>query len=148
GLSVFLLTYLLISARRLRVLPIDRPAAVLLGAVACVVFGVLSPGQAISSVDGNTLLLLFGVMDMGTFLTLDGFFDALEGWLVRTMKTQYRLLAAITWGSGVLSALITNDTVCVLGAPLVVRLIKRNGLAPLPFLLALCTSANTGSVAT
>ncbi len=148
GLCVFLVTYLLISSRKLNALPLDRPAAALLGAVACVVLGVLSPLQAINAVDGNTLLLLFGVMGMGTFLTIDGFFDTLEGWLVRTTKTPTRLLGAVVWGSGILSALITNDTVCVLGAPLVVRLIKRHHLAPLPFLMALCTSANTGSVAT
>lgn len=148
GLSIFLVTYLLISSRKLNALPLDRPAAALLGAAACVVCGVLTPQEAIDAVDGNTLLLLFGVMGMGTFLTIDGFFDTLEGWLVRTAKTPARLLGAIVWGSGLLAALVTNDTVCVLGAPLVVRLIKRHQLSPLPFLLALCTSANTGSVAT
>lgn len=148
GVAIFVFTYLLISARRLNALPLDRPAAALLGAVAYVVFGVLSPDEAVAAVDGNTLLLLFGVMGMGTFLTLDGFFDTLEGWLVNMARTPTRLLGAVVWGSGLLSALITNDTVCVLGAPLVVRLIKRHRLTPLPFLLALCTSANTGSVAT
>src|SRR6185369_5015451 len=46
------------------------------------------------------------------------------------------------------SALITNDAVCVLGAPLVVAWIRRHRLPALPFLLALATAANTGSVAT
>jgi Na+/H+ antiporter NhaD/arsenite permease-like protein len=54
----------------------------------------------------------------------------------------------VVWSSGILSALVTNDAVCVLGAPLVVRLIRRYRLPPLPFVLALATSANTGSVAT
>ncbi|MEY2929493.1 MAG: hypothetical protein RL033_242, partial [Pseudomonadota bacterium] len=57
-------------------------------------------------------------------------------------------LGLLVWGAGVLSALITNDAVCVLGAPLVVRLIQRHRLPPLPFLLALATGANTGSVMT
>jgi Na+/H+ antiporter NhaD/arsenite permease-like protein len=43
---------------------------------------------------------------------------------------------------------ITNDAVCVLGAPIVVAWVRRLGLPPLPFLLALATAANTGSVAT
>jgi Na+/H+ antiporter NhaD/arsenite permease-like protein len=38
--------------------------------------------------------------------------------------------------------------VCVLATPFVVQLIRRHDLPPLPFLLALATSANTGSVAT
>jgi Na+/H+ antiporter NhaD/arsenite permease-like protein len=58
------------------------------------------------------------------------------------------LLAAIVWGAGALSALVTNDAVCVLGTPFVLRLAKRMGIRPLPLLLALATSANTGSVAT
>jgi Na+/H+ antiporter NhaD/arsenite permease-like protein len=52
------------------------------------------------------------------------------------------------WGAGVLSAFITNDAVCVLAAPLVVRWIQRWNLPRLPFLLALATASNTGSVAT
>jgi len=148
GLLIFLATYLLISARRLSWLPLDRPAGALAGAVACVVFGVLTPQEASRAIDGSTLLLLLGVMGMGAFLSIDGFFDWLEFHAVALCKTPARLLGALVWTSGVLSALVTNDAVCVLGAPLVVRLIRRSGLPPLPFLIGLATSANTGSVAT
>lgn len=148
GVAIFLVTYVLISARRLQWLGLDRPAGALLGAVACVAAGVLTPGQAIGAVDGATLLLLLGVMGMGAFLAVDGFFEQLELRLVAWARTPQRLLAAVVWGAGGLAALITNDAVCVLGAPLVVRLIQRHRLPPLPFLLALATAANTGSVAT
>ncbi len=63
-------------------------------------------------------------------------------------RTPERLLGLIVWGAGGLAALITNDAVCVLGTPLVVSLIERHRLPPAPFLLALATAANTGSVAT
>lgn len=148
GLVVFLVSYFLISARRLKWLGFDRPAGALLGAVACVAFGVLGPSEALAAVDGATLLLLFGVMGMGAFLGLDGFFDVLEHRLASTARTPARLLGWVVWGSGILSAFITNDAVCVLGAPLVVRTIQRHQLPALPFLLALATGANTGSVAT
>jgi len=65
-----------------------------------------------------------------------------------TARTRGRLLAAVVWGAGGLSALITNDAVCVLAAPLVVQWIRRFALPRVPFLLALATAANTGSVAT
>jgi Na+/H+ antiporter NhaD/arsenite permease-like protein len=148
GLGVFVVTYVLISARRFEWLRFDRPAAALLGAVASVVLGVLGPREALAAVDGATLLLLFGMMGMGAFLSLDGFFDEIELRLTRVARTPARLLGLIVWGAGALSALITNDAVCVLGAALVVRTIRRHGLPALPFLLALCTGANTGSVAT
>jgi Na+/H+ antiporter NhaD/arsenite permease-like protein len=148
GIVIFGLTYVLISARRLQLLGLDRPAAAVLGAVACVGVGLLSPEEALGAIDGATLLLLFGVMGMGAFLAVDGFFDQIEGRLLLVARTPSRLLGLTVWGAGILSALITNDAVCVLGAPLVVRMIKNRGLPPLPFLLALATGANTGSVAT
>lgn len=148
GVGVFVVTYALISARRLRWLGFDRPAGALLGAVACVALGVLSPARALGAIDGPTLLLLFGVMGMGAFLSIDGLFDAFEHRLASRCRTPARLLGAIVWGSGLLAAFVTNDAVCVLGAPLVVRLIERHKLPPLPFLLALATAANTGSAAT
>jgi Na+/H+ antiporter NhaD/arsenite permease-like protein len=148
GVLIFAVTYVLISARRLDALGFDRPAGALLGAVACVAFGVLAPEQALAAVDASTLLLLLGVMGMGAFLAVDGLFEQLEDRLIAFAKTPTRLLALLIWGSGLLAAVITNDAVCVLGAPLVVRLIERHRLPPLPYLLALATAANTGSVAT
>jgi Na+/H+ antiporter NhaD/arsenite permease-like protein len=145
---VFAVTYALISARRLNWLGLDRPAGALLGAVACVALGVLTPADALAAIDGATLLLLFGVMGMGAFLAVDGFFEHIERHLVSVARTPARLLGLIVWSAGILSALITNDAVCVLGAPLVVRLVRQHRLPPLPFLLALATAANTGSVAT
>jgi len=148
GVVVFAITYAVISARRLRWLPLDRPAGALLGAVACVATGVLSPEVALAAIDGATLLLLFGVMGIGAFLARDGFFVAAERWLLQRARTPARLLGLVVWGAGGLAALVTNDAVCVLAAPLVVRLVQRHRLPPLPFLLALSTAANTGSVAT
>jgi Na+/H+ antiporter NhaD/arsenite permease-like protein len=148
GVVVFAITYAVISARRLQWLPLDRPAGALLGAVACVAVGVLSPEAALAAIDGATLLLLFGVMGIGAFLARDGFFTAAERWLSLRARTPARLLGMLIWGAGGLAALVTNDAVCVLAAPLVVRLVRRHRLPPLPFLLALSTAANTGSVAT
>jgi Na+/H+ antiporter NhaD/arsenite permease-like protein len=145
---IFAVTYLLISARRIGWLGIDRPAGALLGAVAVVATGVLSPARALAAVDGRTLLLLFGMMGMGAFLGAEGFFDRLALALGARARTPARLLGALVWGSGLLAALITNDAVCVLAAPLVVSLVERYRLRPLPFLLALASAANTGSVAT
>jgi len=148
GVVIFVITYALISARRLSWLPLDRPAGALLGALCYVLLGLLSPAEAGAAVNGPTLLLLFGVMGMGAFLALDGFFGEIERAVVHAARTPARLLGLIVWGAGLLSAFITNDAVCVLGAPLVIRLIRRHDLPPLPFLLALASAANTGSVAT
>lgn len=148
GVTIFAVTYALIAGRRLRWLPLDRPAGALFGAVAMVAAGVLGPREALEAVNAETLLLLFGLMGVGAFLALDGLLDRSADWLAARCRTPGRLLGALVWSAGLLSALITNDAVCVLGAPLVVAWVRRLGVPPLPFLLALCTAANTGSVAT
>jgi len=148
GIVVFAVTYVLVAARRLRFIAIDRPAGALIGAVLAVALGALTPGEAGAAVDKSTLTLLFAVMGMGAFFAVDGFLERATKRLAAVARTRRRLLGAIVWGAGILSAVITNDAVCVLAAPLVVGLIERWQLPRLPFLLALATGANTGSVAT
>ncbi|NUP09695.1 MAG: arsenic transporter [Polyangiaceae bacterium] len=148
GAIVFAITYVLISVRRLGYFPLGRPGAALLGAVACVALGVIPAREALGAVDGDTILLLFGMMGIGAFLELDGFASRVESWVALRVRTRRRLLTIIVWGSGAAAALVTNDAVCVLGAPIVVALIRAHGLPPAPYLIALATAANTGSVAT
>ncbi len=145
---VFGITYVLVAGRRLQRLPIDRPSGALIGAVLAVALGALTPAEAGAAVDKSTLTLLFAVMGMGAFLSIEGFLERATPRLVTIARTRSRLLGAVVWGSGILSAFVTNDAVCVLAAPLVVELIERWKLPRLPFLLALATGANTGSVAT
>src|SRR4030095_16090327 len=50
--------------------------------------------------------------------------------------------------SAALSAFLVNDTVCLMLTPLVVAWVRSAGLPPVPFLMALATSANIGSALT
>jgi Na+/H+ antiporter NhaD/arsenite permease-like protein len=58
------------------------------------------------------------------------------------------LLAAVIAASGVLSARFVNDVICLVLAPIVVAVTRRLGLPPVPYLIAVATPANVGSVAT
>lgn len=145
---IFVVTYLLISGRRLKILPLNRPAAALLGTVLMVATGVMTPEQAYRAVDYNTLVLLLGMSLLSAYLDLAGFFGWTADWVLRVSGTPVRLLFYLMVTSGVLSALLVNDTVCLMLTPLVVRVVVRGGLPLPPYLLALAMSANLGSVAT
>ena len=148
AVTIFALTYVLISGRQMKVLPLNRPAATLLGTVLMVTLGVLTPQQVYRAVDYDTLVLLLGMMLIGAYLHLAGFFGwAAEG-VLRLAKTPQRLLLFVMLTSAVLSALLVNDPVCLLLTPLVVVVIVRGRLPLFPYLMALATSANIGSVAT
>ena len=148
AIAIFSFTYLLIGGRRLKILPLNRPAAALLGTVLMVACGVLTPEQAYRSVDYDTLVLLLGMMLISAYLYLAGFFDWAAEWILRRAKSPEALLLYVILSSGVLSALLVNDTVCLMLTPLVVAVMVRGKLPLLPYLLALAMSANLGSVAT
>ncbi len=148
AIAIFALTYVLISGRRIKVLPLNRPAAALLGTVLMVACGVMTPEQVYRAVDYDTLVLLLGMSLISAYLDLAGFFAWLAIWILRTARTPRRLLAVVIAASGVLSALLVNDTICLMLTPLLVRVVTRGGLPLPPYLLALAMSANIGSVAT
>ena len=148
AIIIFAFTYLLISGRRLKILPLNRPAAALLGTVLMVATGVMTPEQAYHAVDYDTLVLLLGMMLISAYLYLAGFFEWAADWVLRAGRTPQRLLLYLILTSGILSALLVNDTVCLMLTPLVVAVMVRGRLPLMPYLLALAMSANLGSVAT
>lgn len=64
------------------------------------------------------------------------------------MRSPAALLYAVTFGAGLLSAVLVNDAVCVLATPLVVRLARRTGAAVRPLLFAVAMGSNAGSALT
>src|SRR5579859_4580737 len=148
AIAIFCVTYLLISGRRLNFLPLNRPAAALLGTVLMVALGVMTPAQAYRAVDYDTLVLLLGMMIISAYLYLAGFFDWAADWILYRARTPQGLLLSLILTSGVLSALLVNDSVCLMLTPLVVTVVARGQLPLVPYLLGLAMSSNLGSVAT
>lgn len=145
---VFALTYVLIASRRLSVLPIGRPAGAMVGALLMVVIGALSPSESYKAIDHDTILLLFSMMCLSTFLEQAGFFEWISTKILMMAKTPVRLLAAVSLLSGGLSAFLVNDTVCVFLTMVIITMCRKAKLPYAPYLLALATSANIGSSAT
>lgn len=148
AIAIFAATYALISTRRLKIFRLNRPASALLGAVAMVVCGVVRIEDAYRAVDWNTIVLLLGMMLLSSYLQLAGFFELAADWILLRARTPQRLLLMLVFASGILSALLVNDTICLMMTPLVVTVIVRGRLPLLPYLMALATSANIGSVMT
>jgi Na+/H+ antiporter NhaD/arsenite permease-like protein len=148
AVAIFCVTYLFISGRQFKILPLNRPAAALLGAVLMVACGVMTPDQAYHAVDYDTLVLLMGMMFITAYLSIAGFFEWAADWILFRAKDAASLLLSLVCVSGILSALLVNDTICLMLTPLVVAVIARGKLPLPPYLLALAMSANLGSAAT
>jgi len=148
ALVIFIITYVFIGLRQLPRVHIDRPAGALVGAVLMVVFGVLTLDQAFSAVDLHTLLLLLGMMIVTVYLRAAGFFELMADKILSRSRTPVQLLIFISLSAGVLSALFVNDTICLLYTPIVLAITLQLNSNPMPYLLALATASNIGSVMT
>ncbi len=133
---------------RLPGVPVSRAVMAAAGATALLVVGVIDLDDAWRMINGEVLLLLFGLMVVNAALASAGAFRRLTGLVTRGTLGPKRLLALLVLSSGVLSALFLNDTVVLMLTPMVVRAAQRLGLKPLPYLLGLALAANAGSAAT
>ena len=142
------LTYVGIAFTRLPVLNIDRPGAVLAGAVLLVLVGVLSFQEAVQAIDFNTLALLLGMMLLAGVLQRVGFFTLLASRSIALATTPYRLLTIVVLATAVSSAFLINDVVVLLFTPVIIQACRMLNTNPVPYLLAEAMASNIGSTAT
>ena len=147
-LAIVTVTFIGIAIGRYPIIKSNRTTIALLGVALLLAAGQIRFTDLPGYLDFDTLILLFSMMIINANLKLAGFFDLAAQTLMRLTRTPRTLLALEIVLAGVLSALFLNDTICLMFAPLILGLmdaLKRN---PLPYLVALATAANVGSVAT
>jgi Na+/H+ antiporter NhaD/arsenite permease-like protein len=148
AITVFCLAYLGIALGKIPGLVIDRVGVAILGAIAMVVLGVVTPEHAVRSIDLPTILLLYSLMIISAQLRVGGFYT----WIALNIVPFYthpRLFLLITMCvSALLSAILANDIVCFAFTPVLALSLIEAKLNPLPFLIGLAVSSNIGSAAT
>jgi Na+/H+ antiporter NhaD/arsenite permease-like protein len=148
AILIFAATYVVMAIGKLPGYRLDRAGAALLGACLMVATGVLSLNEAFAAVDMETIALLLGMMIVAANLRLSGFFRTVETFVMVRAGHPLILLAAIVLVGGFFSALLVNDTICLVMTPIVLDLVRRLGRNPVPYLLSIAMASNAGSVAT
>jgi len=144
---IFVASYVVFALGKFPGLKIDRTGAAIIGAVGMVAFRIIRPADAIQHVNFQTVVLLFSMMLIVGNLHLVGFFEWNAEVVLRRLKP-HQLLPAVIFTCGFLSAFFVNDIVCLVMVPFVLSITRKMNLQPLPYLLAVATASNIGSVAT
>jgi Na+/H+ antiporter NhaD/arsenite permease-like protein len=145
---IFVGSYLALALGRIPGLSIDRAGIALVGAGLMVASGALPLEDAYKAVDLATITLLLGMMIVVASLRLSGFFAVANAWVGAHARRPLILLGVIVATSGVFSAFLVNDAICLVLAPLVLELTLALGRRPVPYLLAVAMASNIGSTAT
>jgi arsenical pump membrane protein len=145
GITVLLGSLVLIIVR-----PGGLPewATALGGGVSMLLFGVLSPADAVGVLAANLNVFGFflGLMAISALADEAGFFDALARISARLSGGNPALLMLNVMLTGVLiTTFLTNDATALILTPVVYALVVRLRLEPLPFMFACTFIADTAS---
>jgi Na+/H+ antiporter NhaD/arsenite permease-like protein len=118
----------------------------LFGAIAVLITGQISPLNALLSINLDVILFLFGMFIVGVALVESGYLSHLAYRLFKRAKSSDQLLLTVLFGVGLASAFLMNDTLAIIGTPVVLLLAKQCKLPPKLMLLTLAFSVIIGSV--
>jgi len=118
----------------------------LFGAIAVLATGQISPVNALLSINLDVILFLFGMFIVGEALIESGYLPHLAYRLFRRAKSPDQLLLTVLFVMGLGSAFLMNDTLAIIGTPVVLLLAKQCKLPPKLMLLTLAFAITIGSV--
>ena len=110
-----------------------------------VLLGAVPLSEAYQTIDWNTLIFLLGIMILVAHFQISGFFDWIAVHVASIARTRWQLLVLVIFTAGALAAFFVNDTICLIFTPIVLVVTERLEVPPIPYLIAVATSANIGS---
>jgi Na+/H+ antiporter NhaD/arsenite permease-like protein len=143
---VLSLVFFLIAIRKIGNIRIKIWQAMTMGAVVVLVTGQITPWDALISINIDVLIFLFGMFVVGESMQRSGYLNILSRQLFHRTESVDHLVLLILFPVGLFSALLMNDTLAIIGTPIVLGLSKKHGLSPKLLLLTLAFAVTTGSV--
>lgn len=146
SLAIFVFIYILIIGRIRFKIPIWT--SMLIGAALMIGFQIISPESAFKAVQLDVIMFLFSMFSIVSALEKAGVLRMVAVKMLAKAKSVNTLLMIFVVGMGVLSAFLVNDTIALIGIPLVVYISKQLNTRPAVFLIALAFSVTVGSAMT
>jgi len=146
SLWVLLAVFVLIAVRQIGNVRFQIWQIMLGGAFLVVLTGQISLLEAWKALDWDILLFLFGMFAVGQALERSGYLSHLTYQFFKKAKTLDMLVLFILFGMGFASAFLMNDTLAIIGTPVMLLLAKRHRMHPQILLLSLAFAITIGSV--
>ena len=143
---ILLAVFILIAVRQIGNIKLQIWQIMLLGALAVLLTRQISPEGALKSINVDVMLFLFGVFVIGQALEDSGYLSHLSYRLFRRARSLNSLILYVLFGMGMLSALLMNDTLAIIGTPVILSLARKTNLQSKVLLLSLAFAVTIGSV--
>jgi Na+/H+ antiporter NhaD/arsenite permease-like protein len=143
---VLLIVFILIAVRRIGRMRFQLWQIMLFGAIAVLLTLQISPLNALKSINLDVMFFLFGMFVIGRTLEESGYLAHLSYRFFRRAGSVDSLILYILFGMGFLAAFLMNDTIAIIGTPVVLLLAKKSGVNTKLLLFALAFAITIGSV--
>jgi di/tricarboxylate transporter len=123
---------------------VNIAVAALIGASVLLVTRSIDVDEAVASIDGQLLVLIFSMLVIGTGLQNSGAMNAIAevAWALLQGSHPLIVLAGLYVMTTVLTELVTNNAVAVIVTPLAISLADRSGVDPVAFATAVMLAAS------
>ncbi|HXI09536.1 MAG TPA: anion transporter [Thermodesulfobacteriota bacterium] len=145
-LIVLVLVFLLVAVRQVGGFKLGIWQIMLGGAFLVLASGSITPLEALGAINLDVIIFLFGMFVVGEALVESGYLYHLSFVLFKRARTANSLVLAVLFVMGFFSSFLMNDTVAIIGTPLVLYFSGRHGVSAKLMLLALCFAVTIGSV--
>ncbi len=143
---VLLIVFVLIAVRQVAGIRLKIWQIVLGGALAVLLTLQITPVDAFESIDLDVIFFLLGMFIVGQALYQSGYLFHIANRIFHKAKNMDQLVLFILFSAGLLSAFLMNDTLAIIGTPLVLYYATRNRASPKLLLLTLAFAVTIGSV--
>ncbi|MDD5463127.1 MAG: SLC13 family permease [Methylococcales bacterium] len=143
---VLIIVFILIAIRKFGRFNIKIWQSMTGGALTVVATQQISGLDAFKAIDLNVMLFLLGMFIIGQALIASGYLYYMAYRLFGGLKSVQHLVMALLFGAALSSALLMNDTLAIIGTPLVLRLAREHNINSKLLLLTLAYAITIGSV--
>ena len=140
------IVFTLIAVRQIGLFRLQIWQVMSLGAVVILVTGQISPINAFRAINIDIILFLFGMFIIGQALEDSGYLYRLSYRIFAKARSLNILLLMIFFLAGILSAILMNDTLAIIGTPVMIQIARNTGINTKILLISLAFSITIGSV--
>ncbi len=145
SVAILLVVFSLIAVRQVGKIKLQIWQVMTFGALACLLTGQISPANALMSINLDVILFLFGMFVVGVGLEESGYLSHMSYKIFKRAKTPDELIILILFVIGIASAFLMNDTLAIIGTPVVLHLSRKHKTSPKLLLLTLAFAVTIGS---
>jgi Na+/H+ antiporter NhaD/arsenite permease-like protein len=145
-LIVLILVFLGIALRQLFRIPLKIWH--IMGVGACIVLftGKISLLSAWAAIDWSIIFFLFGMFVIGQAIEESGYLSECVARFLGHNCSHKKLVAMIVFGMGLFSAVLMNDTIAIVGTPVLLKVAHHRGIKSHPLLMGLAFAITIGSI--